>query len=120
MAGLALGPGVHSLDFGVEARVVAGATGTGTANSSTFAIPVRPGGNDCSLTLSAVETGAFTALTVDLQRSDDGGQTFVAYKAGLNVHTGPQTVTPCPPGVYRLNIASFTGGTSVDVTAIQH
>ena len=116
---VALGPGVYSLDFGVLARVVAGATGTGTSKSSTFAVPVQPGGDDCSVTLSAVETGVFSALTIDLQKSDDGGVTFVPYKAALNVHSGPQAVTPCPPGVYRINVASFTGGTSADINAIQ-
>ena len=111
------GPGIYALDRGVPMRVVGGATATGTANSVTFAVPVIPTGADCSVTLSSFET-AITVLTIDLQKSDDGGATFQPYKTALNVHSGPQTVTPCPPGLYRVNIASITG-TSTDINAIQ-
>jgi len=112
------GPGVFALDRGNLMRVVGGATATGTANSVVFAVPVIPSGDDCSVTLSSFET-SITVLTIDLQKSDDGGVTFAPYKTALNVHTGPQTVTPCPPGVYRVNIASITG-TSTDINAVQH
>jgi hypothetical protein len=83
-----------------------------------FAVPVIPTGADSSVTLSSFEN-SITVLTVDLQRSEDGGSTFTPYKTALNVHAGPQTVTPCPPGLYRVNIASITG-TSTDINAIQH
>ena len=113
--GTALGPGNYALDLGVDTIVVAGAVATGVAKSSVFAVPVRPSGGDVTVIFQAFET-AITVLTIDLQRSVDGGTTFAPLSSGLNVHTGPQRVTPVPPGVYRVNIASITG-TSADINA---
>ncbi len=102
--------------------VINGATGTGVGPSQQFTIqPVL--GTDRTLNFQAIKTGVFTALTADLEKSTDGGTTFAARSGGgtaidfqttnavqqvLNVVSGP---------IYRLNIKTFAGGTSVVINA---
>jgi len=110
---------VVALDPGVIVTVVNAATGTGTAASQQFGVQARQDGGDRSAHLQAIKTGAFTALTVDLEESTDGGTTFNPYVAGLDFNAAAvQKATNLVPGnIYRLNIKTFTGGTSVVINA---
>jgi hypothetical protein len=103
------------LDPGVIVTLVNGATGTGTAASQQCGVQPRGDGGDHQLHLQAIKTGAFTALTADLEESTDGGTTFNAFAGGLDFNASAVAkITNLVAGnIYRLNIKSFAGGTSV-------
>jgi hypothetical protein len=110
-----------TLDAGVSTTAVNAATGTGTAASQPFTVQPRVDGSARTVSFQAIPTGTFTALTANLEASSDGGTTWNTYTGGatLNFQTTPwEQVAGLVAGiVYRLNIASFTGGTSVVINA---
>jgi hypothetical protein len=110
-----------TLDAGVPTVVVNGATGTGTGAAQVFTVQPRPDGSARTVSFQAIPSGTFTALTANLEASSNGGTTWNTYASGgaLDFKATPsQTISNLVAGlVYRLNIATFTGGTSVVINA---
>jgi hypothetical protein len=109
-----------TLDAGVPTTVVNGATTTGTGTSQMFTVQPRADGSARTVALQAVPTGTFIALTANLEASLDGGTTWSAVNSSaLDFHATPwQAISSLVPGpLYRVNIATFTGGTSVIINA---
>lgn len=105
---------------GFPSTVVTNATGTGTEFSTQFAILSRPDGGPRNLWLSLGPTeGTFSALTIDLQVSFDGGVIWTTQQADMDILTNSQVVSPLPPvgAIMQLNVSAFTGGTSASIVA---
>src|SRR5260370_40843550 len=99
----------------MDVTIVNGATGTGVTKAQQFCITPDPGGGGKALTLQAIKTGVFSALTGDLEVSSDGGTTWGAFSPGLDFQTTSpvQVVKNVTNGfLYRFNTKTFTGGTS--------
>jgi hypothetical protein len=87
-----------------------GPTAIGTANSQQFCTQ-----NDKNVDIEC--DGVYTVATVDLQRSDDGGVTWVAVtgQTGIDLFANKTTVLYVPCGLpHRLALKTFTG-TSITV-----
>lgn len=106
---------------GLAEPVVTTATTTGTAFSKEFCVLDRPGGGTRNLWLQlASVSGTFTVIKADVQSSMDGGQTWTVLEGGVDLFNSPsQQVSPPPsPGMtLRLNVGTFTGGTSFSILA---
>lgn len=103
---------------GFPQNIVTGATGTGTGQSIQFTVLPRVDGGARNLWLQSKLTGTFTAFKVDLQISFDGGTTWSPIQSGMDLLNSPaQAVSPAPPvgALMRLNVSTFTGGTSANV-----
>ncbi len=92
------------------------ASSTG-ASSVVFAVQDRADGADRNIALLAVPTGS-TTVTVDVEVSDDGGTTWAKKDTSVAlVATSTSTMKILnnfqPGWVYRLNVTTNTGGTSV-------
>lgn len=110
--GLAMDP------YGLPRQIVFGATGTGTTASATFSAQTRPLGGPIHLVLQLIPTGTFSAFKVDLQVSLDGGTTWTPVVTAIDLVTSPTTELETlvnPGAIYRLNVSTFTGGTSAVV-----
>lgn len=109
---------------GTPQTVMTAATGTGTGQSTIFAVLDRPTGQPRALWLAlGATTGTFSAFKVDLQVSYDGGATWQTQQAAIDLFNSPsQQVSPSPsPGaILRLNVSTFTGGTTASVIASSH
>lgn len=104
--------------YGLPEVLVNGATATGTSNSIQWTFQCRPLGGPVNMVLESILTGVFTAFKVDLQVSLDGGTTFKAIEAGIDLFTnGAAAINPVgvPGAIYQLNVSTFTGGTSAVV-----
>jgi hypothetical protein len=104
------------LSRGRSEKIVTAATATGTDFSQQFVLPVDSAINCGMVTFQAVPTGGFTGLEVNLELSLDGVN-FSTAETYLAMHTTPVQWTFLNGGSirYRLNITTFTNGTSVDV-----
>ncbi len=108
----------YLLDLGVVTKVVAAATGTGVTKSDTFAPPIPSGHYNGNVTFQALKTGAFTALTFGVEVTEDGGTTW-AELTTWDAQANPAKTVALSGGIlHRLNVKTFTGGTSVDVYAV--
>lgn len=106
--------------YGESSVVVNGATGTGTGSSLTFAVQTCAEGTGLNVTLQGILTGSFSAFKVNLEASLDGGTTWSVAQGGIDLYGSPmQQLSPAltPGAIYRLNVATFTGGTSAVVKA---
>ncbi len=103
------------LDQGFDVTVISAATGTGTGNSYPFTLP--PSATRGPATIAFSCTGTYSACTVQLQQSLDGGVTFQNVGAVVDLAANPAgsmnvffaTAAFVPKGIYRLSVASFTG-----------
>jgi len=115
---------ITALDSGFVLTVVnaLAAGSTGTTASQLFTVPPRYDGGDKTLTLTAVPNGAVTTVTGDLEVSTDGGTTFQKKHVGIaliasSVSTEAIENNIQPGLVYRFNVTTNTGGTSVTINA---
>lgn len=108
------------IEAGFPVSVVNGAVATGVAKAVNFCFTPNPDGTAKSIIAQAIPTGTFSALTANLEVSTDGGTTWSAVNAAaLDFHATPdQALTVIPGALYRFNILSFTGGTSVVINVV--
>lgn len=111
---------VISLDSGLIAVLVNAATAVGFAASQIFTVGERPAGGDRSLTLTPVQVGGVSALTVDIEVSSDGGTTWQKKHVGVALITASVSTQAVEANiqagyVYRVNITTLTAGTNVSI-----
>lgn len=105
---------------GTPLAVVNAATGTGTGLSSIFSIEGKSAGARNTWLALGATTGNFSAFKVDLQVSYDGGATWQTQQAAIDLFNSPaQMLSPplSPGAIARLNVSTFTGGTTASVNA---
>ena len=100
-----------------EAMVVVQATGPGTAASIPFLVEAPPNDGAASLLLRGREVWPLAAFSVVLQKSADAGLSFTNAQTALDLHRGPQIVSPVAPGLYRLYVSELHGGWFADTFA---
>jgi hypothetical protein len=115
---------IVSLDSGFQLVVVAAlaAGGSGVGSSQIFTVPPRFAGGDMNLTLTAIPNGAVTTVTVDIEVSADGGTTWQKKHVGValiatSVSTQAVEANIQAGLLYRINVTTNTGGTSVTIAA---
>ena len=90
---------------GVPATLLVAAAAMGVAASQRFAL-------QNTRVLNYFTKGTYSVCTVDLERSIDGGTTWVTMngQTGIDIAGVPNGTFDCPTGVvYRLNVKTFTG-----------
>jgi hypothetical protein len=105
---------IVSLDQGIPTTVVNTAVGTGSGVSQQWGVPPSPFGNARSASYAA--RGTYSVATLTLKKSLDGGNTFVADGAAIDMAANPAgTIQNLANGaIYRLDVTTFTG-TSITV-----
>lgn len=113
---------VISLDAGFVATLVnaLAASSTGFGSSQIFTVPEEFGTSGSSLTLTAVPNGAVTSVIVDIEVSTDGGNSWQKKHVSVtliaaSVSTLAVESNMMPGLLYRINVTTNTGGTSVTI-----
>ena len=113
---------ILALDSGILLTAVKplAASATGTTNSQNFTVSERAQGGARDLDILGVPNGAVTTLTVDVEISADAGATWQKLIVGVQLiatsTSTKQRVQGVQAGfVYRINVTTNTGGTSVTV-----
>jgi len=103
-----------TLSLGTKLQVVALATATGTSFSTNFTVPGMSIFYNSLLHLQRItNNGTISALVADLEISLDGGTTWAKHTIGIDFVATPFKSVNIVPGVlYRINITTFTGGST--------
>ncbi|MCI0350430.1 MAG: hypothetical protein L0Z53_13475, partial [Acidobacteriales bacterium] len=102
----------------VGTKLIDAAAATGVAASQRFGIHAAPSGQPRTVEYQATSVPA-TALSAQLEESQDGGTSFNARGAAIDMFTNRAGVFTVNPGcIYRLNITVFTGAGTATVLAV--
>lgn len=103
------------LSQGIDVTVLSKATGVGLGQSYVFTTPPSSSRNQDTIAFSC--TGTYSACTVQLQHSLDGGATWQNVGAVVDLFANPAgslnvffaTAAFVPKVLFRFNVVSFTG-----------
>ena len=112
-----------ALAQGIDVTVISKAAGVGLGQSYLWTLP--PSSARIQDTISFSCTGTYSACTVQLQQSLDGGATFQNVGAVVDLFANPAgslnvffaTAAFIPKALFRFNVASFTG-TSITMNLV--